>query len=388
MTAIEHAEYLAGLIGPRPSGSPANAQAAAYIASQFTAAGLAVEEQPYAVPAWLELSSRLLLDGRPLACVANPFSPPADVAGPAMPLGTLAQLEAADLTGRVVVLYGELAQAPLAAKAWPYKSEAEARLVELLEARPPLALVAIQPRPGELERLVEDWELDIPSLTVPAAAGLELLAALPASLSVAIESQRRPGTAANVVGRTAGGPGRDRIAIMAHFDTKFDTPGATDNAGGVATLLALAEHFGRRPPPAMLEFIAFNNEEYLPVGDDEYLARSQSYFGDIVTAINFDGVGAALGANTITAIAERPEFGQRVRAISAAFPAVAWVAPWPESNHSTFAWRGVPSVALSNSAVSHLAHLRTDTIAWLSPARLDEAVALGRALVGQLTIDD
>ncbi len=61
---------------------------------------------------------------------------------------------------------------------------------------------------------------------------------------------------------------------MAHYDTKIDTPGAIDNGTGVVILLELLDYFQRNPLPVGLEFIAFAGEEYLPIGDDEYLRRA------------------------------------------------------------------------------------------------------------------
>ena len=90
---------------------------------------------------------------------------------------------------------------------------------------------------------------------------------------------------------------------MAHFDTKIATPGALDNAAGVSALLGLAETLGRAELACGLEFVAFNGEEYLPIGDDEYLRRGESEFGQILAAINMDGIGAALGADQFFNIA-------------------------------------------------------------------------------------
>ena len=87
-----------------------------------------------------------------------------------------------------------------------------------------------------------------------------------------IDSRRTPGSTANVVGRLHGAS-REQLVICAHYDTKIDTPGATDNASGVAGMLALAERLCREDQPFSLEFVAFTNEEYLPIGDDEYVRR-------------------------------------------------------------------------------------------------------------------
>lgn len=49
--------------------------------------------------------------------------------------------------------------------------------------------------------------------------------------------------------------------IGAHYDSHGDTPGADDNASGVAGLLELARLLGRSPPPRAIELVAYTLEE-------------------------------------------------------------------------------------------------------------------------------
>ena len=51
------------------------------------------------------------------------------------------------------------------------------------------------------------------------------------------------------------------VILGAHYDTVPDSPGADDNASGVATVLALARHFAGARPARTLRFVAFANEE-------------------------------------------------------------------------------------------------------------------------------
>ncbi|MCX5887331.1 MAG: M28 family peptidase [Proteobacteria bacterium] len=51
------------------------------------------------------------------------------------------------------------------------------------------------------------------------------------------------------------------ILIGAHYDSAGDSPGANDNATGVAALLALAHTFSKEKPACTLRFVAFTNEE-------------------------------------------------------------------------------------------------------------------------------
>ncbi|PYL52686.1 MAG: hypothetical protein DMF33_06535, partial [Verrucomicrobia bacterium] len=51
------------------------------------------------------------------------------------------------------------------------------------------------------------------------------------------------------------------LAIGAHYDSVFGSPGANDNGTGVAATLALARRFVGRTPQHTMRFVAFVNEE-------------------------------------------------------------------------------------------------------------------------------
>ena len=51
------------------------------------------------------------------------------------------------------------------------------------------------------------------------------------------------------------------LVIGAHYDTVFHTPGANDNASGVAVMLALAQRLAPSAPAQTVRFVAFANEE-------------------------------------------------------------------------------------------------------------------------------
>jgi Zn-dependent M28 family amino/carboxypeptidase len=54
---------------------------------------------------------------------------------------------------------------------------------------------------------------------------------------------------------------KELIVVGAHYDTAGALPGADDNASGVAGLIELAYLFGRTPPAARVELVAFALEE-------------------------------------------------------------------------------------------------------------------------------
>jgi len=383
-TAMKHLEHLCVEIGPRPVGSKGNQAAADHIRSVFEATGLEVEMQEFPCPAWEEKDTRLELDGRRLDAAANAFSPPCDVTAPAVALGTEAELEAAELAGRIGIMYGDLTKGSgFGARSAAYFPEHHQRIIELLEEKKPVALITIHSKTGCFERLIRDWEFPIPSATVPAEAGLTLLQHCGRALHLRIDSHRSPGHFCNVVA-TMVGSRPERIVLLAHFDTMHETPGAIDNGSGVAVLLALAESLARRDPPVSLEWLAVNGEENGGLGDAEYLRQREGELEQILAVINVDGVGQHVGVNTITTLGASQPFQDQVRQVHRQYPGILWVAPWYESDHSAFYWRGVPCVALSSVGVANVGHLPADTIAWISPAKLDEVVSLVTDVVESL----
>lgn len=67
---------------------------------------------------------------------------------------------------------------------------------------------------------------------------------------------------ANVEATRAGqGRGAEIVVVGAHYDSVPSTPGADDNASGVATMLALARIFAHRETRRTVRFVAFVNEE-------------------------------------------------------------------------------------------------------------------------------
>ncbi len=380
-----HMHKLSVEIGCRPIGSTADRAAASYVGDVLRSLGLAVEEQPYPCTGWECRGAWLIVEGDALPVEANAFSPACDVTAEVIPAATLDELAAAELAGRIALLHGELAAEPLSPKSWFLKGERDDAIIGLLEAKQPAALLAPPPATLQYEQFTGDWELEVPAATAPLSV-IQRLLRRPGPARLRLDCAKYAATARNVVGRrrAAMEPAEpaQKIVLMAHFDTRINTPGALDNAGGVAALLALAEALSDAALPVDLEFVAFDGEEYLPIGDDEYVRRAgEESFAGIALAVNMDGIGNVGGANTVAPFNLAPEQAGRVAGIVSRYPAVQWVEPWPQSNHSTFAFRGVPALAFSSAGAFALAHFPHDTIEQMSIDKLAEIVALVSEIV-------
>ena len=375
---LEHVRHLACDIGSRPIGSPANRAAAGYIRGTFEGCGLAVEMQEIVCPHWFAEQTSLELDDEMLEASANTFSPACDVAAQIIPVCTLAELEAAQISDRIPVFYGDLAQGELATKGGIYISERDRRILQILEDRRPAGIITINPTLHARWRLIEDFDLDIPSVTVSAHSGLKLLKQPGATVQMTIRARRSPSHTDNVVGRLPGEI-RERIVFCAHYDSKVDTPGAYDNAAGVGVLLTLVELLSRRQHRHTLEWVAFTGEEGAGLGDMEYARRARSggaRFDQVTAAINIDGVGPFTGTTTVTTFVTSQAFELLLDDKVKKHPGVIRVGPWPASDHYIFYSNGVPSIALTSKGVRDIFHTPTDTIDWISGDKLAESIHL------------
>jgi acetylornithine deacetylase/succinyl-diaminopimelate desuccinylase-like protein len=66
----------------------------------------------------------------------------------------------------------------------------------------------------------------------------------------------------NIMVQIKGNQAADEIVVIgAHYDTVLGSPGADDNASGVAALLVLAKLLAKEPLAKTVHFVAFVNEE-------------------------------------------------------------------------------------------------------------------------------
>jgi Iap family predicted aminopeptidase len=72
--------------------------------------------------------------------------------------------------------------------------------------------------------------------------------------------------------------------------------------------------------------------------------------------------------------------------LKANYPGVVRVDPWPSSDHYIFYSNGVPSLALSSLGVKDIYHTPADTVDWISPDKLAEAVLLAQDIL--LALDE
>jgi len=96
----------------------------------------------------------------------------------------------------------------------------------------------------------------------------------------------------NIVAEKKGRASPDRVFIVgAHYDTVPGTPGADDNASGIAVLLEIARSIQSVCLEGTVRLIAFSLEEYNSVGSSRYVESLKKGKEEILGMISLEMVG-------------------------------------------------------------------------------------------------
>ena len=371
-----HVTALATEIGPRPSGSPANRLATDYVEMVLRHAGLDVRRQPFTCDWWEPGTATLQVGGAWIDVPPSPFSRPCEVRGRVDRLvDDDALATAVPRPGRILVLAGALTAESYLPKRFPFVDLPEQReRLACLEALEPAAVIAAVPA-WRVMPVFEDGDLAFPYLAVPTNIADRLRS--DREVAVRITGSIHEGSGVNLSARSGGdGP---RIVLSAHVDTKVTTPGAFDDAGGVATLMALAE--AGLPSELPVELVCFNGEDhYQAPGEQAWLAASD--LAEVQLAVNLDGAGVVGHATSVAPIGCPPDIEARLAGMVATRPGWQVGAPWYESDHAIFAARGIPAVAITSAGAHELAnviHTERDTVRMVDPAILTDVAIFLRA---------
>ena len=198
------------------------------------------------------------------------------------------------------------------------------------------------------------------------------------------------GESANVVAlpRLEFDPTADRYLLVgAHYDTVVGSPGANDNASGVAVLLELARVLAARPARLPVVFVAFGAEEGRPgsrsLGGSRHYAQglSPAAARNLAAMINLDMVGR--GDALLSTLRLNMKRGVHRRMLGLAerlgVPAREHLTP-QVSDSVPFASRGVETGWLW-TGVEPSYHSPSDTLENITPETLDWAGRLTLATI-------
>jgi len=375
--AFAHVQHLAGVIGPRVAGTPADRAAQEYLAGQLRQYGYAVELHTFQFPFFETRRVEVVQVGPPpraleaAALFYSAATPAAGLEADVVPvgLGRPADFEGRRVAGAIALIErGDITFREKVANA---------------AAAGAVAAVVYNNGPGVISGTL-GARSEIPAAAIAQDDGRRLTEAAQAGrvrLRLLVDTVFETRTSANVVGTKRGTTRPEEIVVVGgHFDSVPNAPGANDNASGTAAALEAARVLAGVPLARTVQVVLFAAEELGLHGSAAFAAERRA---GVVAMINLDMVGwgerLMIGASpgrdeSVVNVAE--QIAQRLGIPVTRFRASA-------SDHASFERHGIPVVFL-HRGVDPFYHRPGDVPANVTPRHLAEAARLVVGIVQEL----
>jgi aminopeptidase YwaD len=201
-----------------------------------------------------------------------------------------------------------------------------------------------------------------------------------------VKARTRAGTSFNVAAFIPARdaiPGLPVIVVGAHLDSA-NSPGAVDNASGLACLVALARLFARAPLGLDLWLVGFGAEELGELGSRDFLADWKG--GPIAAMLSLDSLGSGR-MTMVYSLQGRPN--QVVETVLEAGRRLGFLVEGgasEASDHLPFALAGIPAAFLMRLPEERR-HSSGDRVEFVDPESLAESVALVATALRDLAQD-
>lgn len=360
-------------IGDRHVGSPRNRKATKYVSQRLSSVCFSVVKSGFECIDWEYGNIVLKVGNEQINAFISPYSLSCEIESGFESANNIEELSNKNFTNKIAVLYGDLCNEQLMPKNFKfYNPEHHKQIIQLLEEKKPLAIVAITSRNPELAGglypfpLIEDGDFHIPSVYITQEEGDKILSQLNSKMYLQIEARRIPSKGYNVIG-TKKGQGSHRIVFCAHIDTKKGTPGALDNGTGVAALLTLADLLENYKGKLDIEILIDNGEDYYAnSGEMLYLSENEDRFNEIILAVNTDGAGCAGYKSTFSCFDCKGIIEDAVRKAFEDKHKFIEIEPWYQGDHMLFVMNQTPAVAITSEnyleIMTNIAHTANDII--------------------------
>jgi hypothetical protein len=202
-------------------------------------------------------------------------------------LGQPADLAGRDLAGRIAVVRSVL-------QADPFFQSARGQIAGIVKAGAVGVIVAVD-APGNLQYALENFGArEVPCFLVGGEDGRFLQQVLGAAgshavrMRIAMYSELRPSWEGLNAVAVAPGRSEESVLVIAHLDGYFHA--ANDNGGGLASLIALARHYGQRraPPNHQHVFIGTSGHHEFSDGVKAFIAAHPELIAKTQLVMNLE----------------------------------------------------------------------------------------------------
>jgi hypothetical protein len=360
---VDLIEALAETVGPRPAGSEAAARASELVAGAFRELGLEPRFQEFELLAYEADEPELHVEGERWAAGPCMYAHAFDGEGTVRKIGEssapvgdgkLASFAVVDASGREAA---RLLTSPFSTGAIPFMS------AHVHITTPPTAFVSAR----DSTRLEDGMRvrLKVGGRFIPGRIERNVIADIP-------------------------GRSKEHVIVSAHYDSVWRGPGAIDNASGVEGVRRIGEALAGRELDRGVRLVAFTAEEIKLTGSRYYVdeARLRGELGAVAGMVNLDCIAHGEKLNVLAspdALLERSTEIARTLGLLDRYELETGPATGGVDTH-WFAEYKVPAVTLLHFPYDEY-HLPADTPALAKAAQLDDAVALGLALVESQAAD-
>lgn len=377
MKLNEILNYISVEIGERPTGSENNKKVEQFVANYFKQQGFTVELQHFYCPDFKTEGAELTYRGESIPAKPSYYTKGCNVTADSVKVKTVDELKRSDMTGKIAVLHSELTEEQIMPKSFPfYNPERHQKVVQLLEDKKPAAIITVVESD---ESVFEDGDFAIPSVYVTRKDGRVLFEG-DGELQLVINAAREESQGANVIARLNPAK-KKKLVITAHMDTKAGTPGALDNATGIAILLLLAQLIKPEDIEFCLELLLLNGEDYYSIpGQRKYMDTYLKTPQDILLAINCDGIGLKDSPTTVMFMESDRKLDNQLKDTLLAKSDLEFIAPWVQGDHMLFAFENIPVIAFTSKGIFDLLdtviHTDKDTVELIDPEKVINVVRI------------
>ncbi|WPC43830.1 M28 family metallopeptidase [Clostridium sp. JS66] len=339
----------------RAVGTAANDEIVNFLENKLKNINCSIKSLPFECAVWEKGESTLMIDSHSFKVEPSPFSEPFKGSGKLVMAKTVEELEEIDCNDVILLLSEKLTESPLQPKDYPfYYPEEHKYLISLLERKKPRAIIAVtgqNPLSGQNPfSLFEDGNFLIPSgnINEQTLSKIEAAGLLCEVVRLTIDSHKRLSKSRQIVALKKAKKSMGKIVIGAHMDTKYNTPGALDNAAGVAVLLQVAEVL--KSETYDIEIVPFNSEEfYGACGEMEYLKLIDNEKDRIKLMINIDSP-CHKGAETAISFHNlNDNISEIINSTMSKNKKIVKGKEWYAGDHVPFIFRGIPCLVVTSS---------------------------------------
>jgi aminopeptidase YwaD len=364
-------KYLHTLCSVKPNrrtGSPGNSKAVRFVASTVKKWGYAIDTTPFPSLDFDNGIARLRFKGGSYRLTASPFANGCDVTAELVTVTTVKELKQCRCAGKVLLLKGPVCAEQLMPKNFVfYNPDHHKRIYALLDEKNPAAIITATGKNPELVggeypfAMIEDGDFDIPSVYCKDRLGEKIAARSGQTVRLKSTARRIASKSSNVIA-SKNRRAKKKIVMCAHIDARANTPGATDDASGVVTLMLLAEMLKNYKGKMGIEIIAFNGEDYYSAGGQmDYLRRYGKELRKIALAINIDDIGYIKGKSAFSLYQCPAGLTKKAIKIFTGFDGIMQGKQWFQGDHMIFVQQNIAAIAFTAEKMKQLLATITHT---------------------------